>query len=187
MRETTCPRGGTEYITGVTVKEEYKGGEFSDGSRRDGHTAAATTKKGLYLGEVATVMDAEMLGVAMGWEKSKKVATDSQASIGRIRKLRFECPRSWIEEIVVAAQSGKEKDIAWVKAHDGIPGNDYADYKAKETGSIGRLLNQRQTATPAGIRAIFRSNRISEQVRTWDRNAIGGLTYVLTDRGPQKN
>ena len=122
-------RGATEHITGVTVKEGYEGGEFSDGSRRDGHTAAATTKKGFYLGQVATVKDAEMLGVAMGWEKPKKVATDSQAAIGRILRLRLERPRSWIEEIVVAAQSGKEKEIAWVKTHDGIPGNEYAGFK----------------------------------------------------------
>ena len=122
----------------------------------------------------------------MGWEQSKKVVTDSQAAIGRIQGLRFERPRSWIEEIVVAAQSGNEKEIAWVKAHDGIPGNEYADYKGKETGSIGRLLNQRQTAT-TGIRAIFHSNRISKQVKTWDRNSVRGLTYITTDRGPQKS
>ena len=41
-------------------------GECSDGSRRDGHTAAATTKEGYYLEQLVTVMDAEMLGVAMG-------------------------------------------------------------------------------------------------------------------------
>ena len=88
---------------------------------------------------------------------------------------------------MVELQCGKEKEIVWVKAHDGIPGNEYADYKAKETGSIGRLLNQRQIATPAGIRALFHSNRISEQVKIWDRNAIRSLTYLVTDRGPQKN
>ena len=79
--------GGTGCITGVTVEKSHNGGEYSDGSRRDRHTAAATTKKGFYLGQVATVMDAEMLGVAMGWEQSKKVATDSQAAIGRIQGL----------------------------------------------------------------------------------------------------
>ena len=138
----------------------------------------------LYLGQVATVMDAEMLGVAVGWEQTKKVATDSQATIGRILDLRFDRPRSWIEAIVVAAQKGKAKEIAWVKAHDGIP---WDGFKAKETGGIGHLFKQSQTATPAGIKAIFRCNRISEQVRIWDRNAIRGLTYITTDSGPQKN
>ena len=75
----------------------------------------------------------------------------------------------------------------WVKAHDGIPENEYADYKAKETGSIGRLLNQRQIATTAGIRATFHSNRLSKQLKTWDRNAVRGLTYKVTDRGPLKS
>ena len=81
-------RGGTEHIAGgVTIKQEYEGGEFSDGSRRDGHKAAATTKKGFYLWQVAAVMDAEMLGVAMWWENPKKVSTDSQTAIGRIVSL----------------------------------------------------------------------------------------------------
>ena len=97
---------------GVTVKEDYGWGEFSDGSKKGGHTAAATTKKAFYLGEVATVMDA---GIAMGWEQSKKVATDSQGVNGRIRELRFERARSWIEEVVIAVQKGNAKEIAWVK------------------------------------------------------------------------
>ena len=123
-------KGGKERIGGVTVVEGHERGEFSDGSSRYGHTAAATTTRGFYLGQVATVLDAEMLGVAMGWAQSKQVAPDSQAAIGRILELRFDHPRSWIEEIVVAVQNGKEKEIAWVKAHDGVPGNEYADYKA---------------------------------------------------------
>ena len=188
-------RGEAEYITGVIIKkwgvppgkEKTEAVEISEGSRRDGHTAAGTTKKGFYLGQVATVIDAEMLGVAMGWEQSKRVLTDSQVAIGRAQGLKFERPRSQIEQIVVTAQSGKEKEIAWVKAYDGIPGNEYAGDKAQETGSIGRLLNQRQTATPGGIRALFRSNRISTQVKTWDRNSLRGLTYITTDRGPQTN
>ena len=50
-----------------TVTEDGEDVEYSDGSRRDGVTAAATTKDTWYLGEFATIMDAEMLGVAMAW------------------------------------------------------------------------------------------------------------------------
>ena len=92
-------------------------------------------------------------------------------------ELRFDRPRAWIEERVVA---GQDKEIVWVRAHDGIPGNE-------RRGGIGRLVNQRQTATTAGITAKFKCNRLSEQVKTWDRNAINGLAYIAPDRGPQRS
>jgi len=37
---------------------------FTDGSRRKDHAGAASAKSGIYLGEFATVMDAEALGIA---------------------------------------------------------------------------------------------------------------------------
>ena len=52
--------GGIEKVEGT---EEA---ELSDESRREGHTAAATTRDNWYLGSMATVMDAEMIGFAMG-------------------------------------------------------------------------------------------------------------------------
>ena len=54
-------------IKNVTEVEYIVGAIDSDGSRRDSHTAAATNTDTWYLGETATVMDAEMLGIAMGW------------------------------------------------------------------------------------------------------------------------
>ena len=71
-----------------------------------------------------------------------------------------------------------EKEIVLVKAHSGIPGNEYADFKAREAAYLGSLMNQRQTCTPAGIRQQFYSNRLTKQVKTWNRNALKGLTYV---------
>ena len=85
--------GEDRRITNVTVVEDTEGAIYTDGSRRAGHTAAATTKDTWYLGETATVMDAEMLGVAMGWSKAKRVATDSQGAIGRIEALRNDNPK----------------------------------------------------------------------------------------------
>ena len=64
-------------IKNVKIAEETDGAEYSDGSRREGQTAAATTRDAWYLGTTATVMDAEMLGIAMGWAREKKVATES--------------------------------------------------------------------------------------------------------------
>ena len=39
-------------------------------------------------------------------------------------------------------------------------------------------------ATPAGIRQAYQIHGVSEQVRDWDREALKGLTYITTGRGP---
>ena len=41
---------------------------YTDGTRMDEGTTAVTITDSGYLGRYATVMDAEMLAVAMGWE-----------------------------------------------------------------------------------------------------------------------
>ena len=81
-------------ITNVKIAESTEGAEFSDGGRREGQIAAATTRDTWYLGITATVMDAEMLGIAMRWSKSTKVCTDSQGAIGRIMAMREDRARS---------------------------------------------------------------------------------------------
>lgn len=125
--------------TNIVVGEDTTEAICADGSRREGHRAAATTHEMWYLGELATVMDAEMLGIEMGCSKAKQVATDSQGAIGRIEALRDRKPRLWIEEFLVKAQSTEEKEVVWVKAHSGIPGDGYADYKVKKAALIGGL------------------------------------------------
>jgi len=42
--------------------------EWTDGSRIEGRAAAATRTKGEYMGTMATVADAEELGVSLAWE-----------------------------------------------------------------------------------------------------------------------
>ena len=70
--ETTFrwPEGPKENIEQLEVREQYtEGGEgvFTDGRRLNGQTAAATITKATFLGRYATVMDSEMLAIAMGW------------------------------------------------------------------------------------------------------------------------
>lgn len=98
-------------ISNLPVTEDIKGAAFFDGSRIDNHTAVAIVSEAVYLGNYATVMDAEMLRVAMAWRHHRKVATDSQAAIGRIMGLRFSQARSWIEEKVIEAQKRETKEI----------------------------------------------------------------------------
>ena len=73
--------------------------EYSDGSRLDGATAAATSRRAEYLGMHATVTDDEMLGVLLALEDgSHRVALDRQGAIQRLEQLYTQPGRSWIEE-----------------------------------------------------------------------------------------
>ena len=71
------------WISGDSGKEgeiaEHTG--FTDGSRYKDLAATLTVK---FLGIYVTAMDTEMAAIVMGWKISKTVATDSQATIGRI-------------------------------------------------------------------------------------------------------
>ena len=78
----------------ISIREwqEGEGVEYSDGmrSRAEGAAAGATTHSAeyVYLRRYATVMDAEMLGIALSLEaRSFTVALDSQAAITRATQL----------------------------------------------------------------------------------------------------
>lgn len=76
-------------LTGFSIVEGTQGREvtYSDGSRGEGHTAAATIGEHFYLGRYATVADAELLGMAMAWKLSTTVGLDSTAAIDIANKL----------------------------------------------------------------------------------------------------
>ena len=105
-------RGRNQELEVLESAEAAVGGTYTDGSRIEGRTAAATITRAEYLGRYAIVMDAEILAIAMGWELGDTVITDSQAAIGRIRNLQSERPRGWIEGIVSEAARGGLKKIA---------------------------------------------------------------------------
>ena len=82
----------------VTEYDEARATPYSDGSRLEGAAAAATTEQATYLGEHATVMDAEMLGVHMAITAGHSyIALDSEGAINRLEQLYTEPARSWIE------------------------------------------------------------------------------------------
>ncbi|KAF8418326.1 hypothetical protein EV426DRAFT_700547 [Tirmania nivea] len=77
------------------------------------------------------------------------------------------------------------KTVMWVKGHSGVEGNERADRKAKEVAWVGRRMLRPDVITPAGIRQAFPMGRPSKQTK-WNREALRGLTYMVTDRGPQR-
>jgi len=76
---------GGDILAGrkVTIEEldEDVVEEWSDGSRIHGRVAAAVRETGEYLGTMATVAEAEELGVSIAWERCDVVGLDSQGVV----------------------------------------------------------------------------------------------------------
>jgi len=177
--------GRRERKVQVEELDEKRVQEWTDGSRIDGRAAAATRKRAEYLGNLATVADAEELGVSLAWEEHDIVALDSMGVIQRIQKLQDSRPRSWIEERLVRQMEERPRTLMWVKGHDGVEGNEEADRKAKGAVRRGKRMHKPDIVTPAGIRQAFRIHEGVPAHLKWNRTAIRGLTYMITDKGPQ--
>ena len=163
---------------------------YKDGSRMEGVAAAATAEKAIFLGTLATVMDAEVLGIAGAWEEGYTVVrSDSQAAIKRCKNQisAIQEPRSWIDERVVrAAEMGEgEPKVEWVKGHSGVEGNEQADRRAREGVARGVWESDPSLATPAGIRQTYQL--FQKRHMKWDRDELRGLTYLHTDKGPMRH
>jgi len=106
--EGTKTRGGDT----VRAREGIREGErtaYTAGSRMEGVAAGATAEGGIFLESYATVMDAEMIGIAGAWEEGyTTVTSDSQAAIRRYLNLTtgVHGGRSWIDEEIIQAMEG---------------------------------------------------------------------------------
>jgi len=178
--------GGGERRIEIAELDHERVEQWTDGSLMGGRAAGATRTEGLYLGEWATVADAEETGVMLAWEKCSVVALDSQGVIQRIWNLRYAEPRSWIEEKLVRQMQEKQRTLMWVKGHDGIEGNEEADKRARREVDMGYRLQKPDIATPAGIKTEFPIYPKAPRHMKWGAKAIKGLVYIITDKGPQQ-
>jgi len=166
---------GTGRAGGENVREQVE--EWTDGSRIDGRAAAATRTKAEYLGTMATVVNAEALGVSLGWEQHDIVALDSKGVIQRIQGLAHQQPRSWIEERLAIQMMKRPRTLIWVKGHDGAEGNEMADARAKKEVGRGRRMHKPDIVTPAGIRQAYRLHGGTPAHLRWSRLAIRADIY----------
>ena len=94
MQGTGSQEPGTVEV-GELKGEEVK--EWTEGGRNRERVAGATRTRGMYLSTMATVANAEAVGVMLAWEECDRVALDSQGVIQRIWSLQYISPRSWTE------------------------------------------------------------------------------------------
>ena len=123
--------------------------------------------------------------MSIAWEEHDFVALDSKGVIQRIQGLRDWQPRSWIEERLVRQMIESPRTLMWVKGHDGVEGNEKADRRAKEEVWMGERMHKPDIVTPAGIRQKYRLHGPTPGHLKWSGMAIRGLTYMVTDKGPQ--
>jgi len=128
-------RGGEAEAAGHDQRNEEVG--YTDGSRFEGVAAGATAESGLFLGDLPTVIDAEMVGIAGALEEGYSVVgSDSQVATGRCLNLACgaQVARPWIDEKAVKALKGLEgkATLMCVKGHSGVEGNELADKRARD-------------------------------------------------------
>jgi len=73
-----------------------------------------------------------------------------------------------------------------VKGHDGVEGNEQADERAKREVWIGERMHWSDIVTPAAIRQAYTLHARAPAHLSWPRQALRRLTYLETDKGPQR-
>ncbi|KAF8453275.1 hypothetical protein BDZ91DRAFT_802368 [Kalaharituber pfeilii] len=149
---------------------------YTDGSVRGGKAGAGAcwgeNEEAWYLGEEATVNDAELVAISETMERVEGellILTDSRHAIGRMRAVAGGGPahdgatrkmrKAWETRV---GRGDMDVAVMWVKAHRGIEGNERADRTA-EWGTA--LQYKTEVVTEAGQRQRARRERAEERNR----------------------
>jgi len=74
----------------------------------------------------------------------------------------------------------------WAKGHSGVVGNEEADVRARMEVWMGERMHWPDIVTPAGFRQAFSLHGRAPSHLRWNRVTLRGLTYLVTDKGPQR-
>jgi len=74
----------------------------------------------------------------------------------------------------------------WVRGHTGVQGNEEADKRARAEVTAGEWRSAAGIATPWSIKQEFPIYPKAPAHISWTAGALRGLTYMVTDKGPQQ-
>jgi len=91
-----------------------------------------------------------------------------------------------MKRVIKAEKDSAGLELMWVGGYGGVEDNKRTDARAKMAVFEGRWLLEPSLATPAGLRSAYPLFGGREKYHSWDRDAMRGLMYLYTDRGPMR-
>ncbi|KAF8451403.1 hypothetical protein BGX38DRAFT_1269417 [Terfezia claveryi] len=198
-------RGGRQEKVGEEGEGWGEGGHSGFGGNllRQPEPRGTPEDYGGFLGDQATVADGELFAMqlALSTEDAEllTILSDSQAAIQAVRNMNTGSPpRCDIEKEIkarVVSNPHRDLQLAWVRGHLGIPGNEKAGRIADFQSHLGEVTGHRCMVTEGGLRASSKAIRKEARMKAgygirrvdWNRHALSAYTWLRTNRGPQKS
>ena len=199
------------------IEKQYKGRKgsllvYTDGSAHGGHVGAAAVignsskYRQLYmgLGTQSTVYAAELQGIRMGLlpavhdarVRELFIFTDNQAAIQAIYRPRQPSGQEVIAEIWNYLRSlrgrGTGVSIHWIPGHEGIPGNEEADKRAKAAAGMGKEVQAeqgsgKQCKLASAAKRVIRQKAVDEWADAWKKTKVAAPTRRLLKAPTRKS